>query len=306
MPLNPQAKQVVEMMAAMGVELGGDPVAVRALLSSFPRPEGEPVARVEDRTIPGPAGEIPVRIYSPDATPGTPRPVLAWFHGGGWVIGNLDGADPACRMIANAAGCVVVSVDYRLAPEHKYPAAAEDCLAATDWVSANAGSLGADPTRLAVGGDSAGGNLAAVVTQLAKDMGGPAIKFQLLVYPVTDHGFGTSSYQENAEGYLLTKASMEWFWGHYLNHEGEGAHPKASPLRASDLSGLPPAWVITAEFDPLRDEGEAYAAALRAAGVKVEHKRYDGQIHGFFANAVIDDGIAAVKDAARALREGLG
>ncbi len=304
MPLHPQAKQVVEMMAAMGVELGGDPVALRDLMSSFPRPEPEPVARVEDRTVPGPGGEIPVRIYS-SAPASAALPVLVWYHGGGWVIGNLDSADPACRMLANTSGCVIVSVDYRLAPEAKYPAAAEDCYAATSWVAANAASIGADPSRIAVGGDSAGGNLAAVVSQMAKDLGGPRISYQLLVYPVTDHNFGTSSYTDNADGYLLTRASMEWFWGHYLNHDGEGAHPKASPLRASDLSGLPPALVITAEFDPLRDEGEAYARALRKAGVAVEQKRYEGQIHGFFANAMIDDGKAAVLQAAQALRMAL-
>ncbi len=308
MPVNPQAQQIIDLMASMGITLiGDDPAAVRAQLATFPRPEGDVVGSVVDRKVPGPAGDIPVRVYTPAPVSGAgTRPALVWYHGGGWVIGNLDGADYGCRKFANAANAVVVSVDYRLAPEAKFPAAADDCFAATKWVAENAASLGIDAHRIAVGGDSAGGNLAAVVSQMAQAQGGPAIGYQVLIYPVTNHSFETPSYSANASGYLLTKESMEWFWGHYLANAGDGADPKASPLRAPSLAGQPPALVITAEFDPLRDEGEAYAAALKKAGVAVEAKRYDGQIHGFYANAAIDDGGAAVLHAAAAMKAAFG
>lgn len=304
MALNPQAKAVIDGMAALGLSLTGpDPQAVRDQMKMFPRPEGEPVASVLDRTIPGPAGEIPVRIYDPGGA--GPKGVISWFHGGGWVIGDLESADAGCRMLANASGCVVVSVDYRLAPEHKFPAAADDCYAAAKWVAANAASLGADPARHAVGGDSAGGNLAAVVAQLARANGAPDLRFQLLVYPVTDYNYDTPSYRENAEGYLLTKDSMVWFWDHYLNNPAEGNDPKASPLRASDLSGLPRALVITCEYDPLRDEGEAYASRLAEAGVPTTAVRFNGQIHGLWANAAIEDGATVVRLAADLLKRAL-
>ncbi|MFN0147571.1 MAG: alpha/beta hydrolase [Dehalococcoidia bacterium] len=306
MPVHPQAQAVLDVMSQMGVSLiGDDPQAVRDQFSTFPRPEGEEVGSVQDRTVAGPGGAIPIRIYTPAAGAG-PRPALVWYHGGGWVIGNLDGADYGCRMFANAADAVVVSVDYRLAPEAKFPAAADDCYAATKWVADNAASLGVDARKIAVGGDSAGGNLAAVVAQMAKAAGGPGIGFQLLVYPVTNHDYGTVSYRDNADGYLLTKESMVWFWDHYLRTPADGKDPKASPLQAKDLSGLPPALVYTAEFDPLRDEGEAYAEAMRKAGVRVEQQRYAGQIHGFYANAAIDDGREAVLKGAKAMRAAFG
>ncbi|MDH4362568.1 MAG: alpha/beta hydrolase, partial [Acidimicrobiia bacterium] len=187
-----------------------------------------------------------------------------------------------CRAVANRAGCKVASVEYRLAPEHKFPAPFDDCYAALEWVAANGNSAGVDTSKLAVGGDSAGGNLAAAVALKARDAGGPALRHQLLVYPVTNHDYGTVSYRENGDGYLLTQDMMTWFWDHYLNDAEEGRNPLASPLAASDLSGLPSALVITAEFDPLRDEGEAYAAKLAEAGVKVSHQRFDGQIHAFW------------------------
>ena len=304
MAVNPQAQAVLDMMAAANFQLDGDPQAVRDMMALTPRPPGEEVATVEDRTLPLNGESIPVRIYRPSADSKV-RAVLVWFHGGGWVIGNLDSADFACRMLTNASGCVVVSVDYRLAPEHKFPAAADDCFAATQWVVEHADELGVDASKVAVGGDSAGGNLAAVVARLAKEAGGPAISYQALVYPVTNFSFATGSYKDNAEGYLLTRASMEWFWGHYLGNEGDGQHVKASPLLCADLTGLPPAIVITAEYDPLRDEGEAYADALRKAGVAVESKRYDGQIHGFFANPAIDDGAAAARQVGAALAKAL-
>ena len=304
MPIHPQAQAVLDMMAAAGISIdGGDPVAVREMLSMAPRPEGEAVAQVENRTIPGPAGEIPVRIYAP-ALDGT-RAGVVWYHGGGWVIGNLDGADYGARMLANAADAVVVSVDYRLAPENKFPAAADDSFVALAWVAEHAASLGIDPRRIAVGGDSAGGNLAAVVANKARKLGTPAVAFQALIYPVTNYDFGTKSYAENGEGKLLTRASMEWFWGHYLRDASDGENALASPLRETDLTGAPPALVITAEYDPLRDEGEAYAARLRAAGVPVESQRYEGQIHGFYANPAIDDGAAAVHQVAAALRRAM-
>ena len=305
MPVHPQAQAVLDMMAAAGISIdGGDPVEVRAMLAMAPRPEGEPVARVEDRNVPGPAGDIPVRIYWP-STDGATRPGMVWYHGGGWVIGNLDGADYGARMLTNAAGVVVVSVDYRLAPESKFPAAADDSYAALEWVAKNAAELGIDSNRIAVGGDSAGGNLAAAVANKSHKVGGPKLAFQVLVYPVTHHSYETKSYAENGNGLLLTRASMEWFWGHYLRSEADGKDPLASPLLERDLSGVAPALVITGEYDPLRDEGEAYADALRAAGVKVESKRYAGQIHGFYANPAIDDGAAAVRQVAGALREAL-
>lgn len=304
MPVNPQAQVVLDMMAATGFKLVGDPVAVREMLALTPRPQGEPVASVEDRAITANGAQIPLRIYRPEGGPAV-TPALVWFHGGGWVIGSLDGSDFGCRIMANASGCTVISVDYRLAPEYKFPTAVDDCLAVTKWVAENGPELGVDGARIAVGGDSAGGNLAAVVSQLARDGGGPAIAFQALVYPVTNYDFSTASYRDNAEGYLLERDSMEWFWGHYLRSEADGASTKASPLRHTNLAGLPPAIVLTAEFDPLRDEGEAYAERMRAAGVPVEARRYDGQIHGFFANPAIDDGSEAARHVGKAVARAL-
>jgi acetyl esterase len=243
--------------------------------------EAEPVARVENREIPGPGGDIPVRIYRPEGD--GPFPALVYLHGGGWVICDLDTHDATCRALANALPAVVVSVDYRLAPEHRFPAGADDAYAATRWVADNATTIGADPQRLIIGGDSAGGNLSAVVTLMARDRGGPALAYQILIYPVTDASMTKASYTENADGYLLTRRAMEWFWGHYLGSDGDGTMPYTSPLLAPDLRGLPPATVITAEFDPLRDEGDAYAERLREAGVPVQHACYAGQIHGFFS-----------------------
>lgn len=239
----------------------------------------EPVRRIENHRIEGHGGTVPVRVYVPKGT--EPLPVFVYYHGGGWVLGDVDTHEALCTAIANAAGCIVVSVDYRLAPEHKFPAAVDDAYAAARWVAENAGSIGGDPERLAVGGDSAGGNLAAVVALMARDRGVFQPVLQVLIYPVTDHNFHTPSYVENAEGYLLTREDMRWFWGHYLAHDEDGDHPYASPLRAKSFSGLAPALVITAEYDPLRDEGEAYAARLRSAGVPVTLSRYDGMIHAF-------------------------
>ena len=244
--------------------------------------EPEPLPGVEDRAIAGPDGMIPIRIYSPDAA--QPRPALVYFHGGGWVLCDLDTHDVVCRAIARRSGAVVVSVDYRLAPEHKFPAAVVDCYAATRWVVENAPQLGIDPRRIAVGGDSAGGNLAAVVALQSRDESGPPIALQVMVYPVTDlSSFDTPSYREFADGYYLTAAEMEWFRAHYLARPEDARRPHASPLLAPDLHGLPPALIITAECDPLRDEAEAYAGRLEHAGVPVRCTRYSGMIHPFFS-----------------------
>ncbi|HZR14591.1 MAG TPA: alpha/beta hydrolase [Acidimicrobiia bacterium] len=279
----------------------------RAMAKEMPPAVEEPeaVAVVYDRTIPGPDGDVPVRVYRP-VEGGDPLPVVVYFHGGGWVICDLDTHDGTCRALANGVNAVVVSVDYRLAPEHKFPAAAEDAYEVTSWVAAHADELGVEPSRLAVAGDSAGGNLAAVVALMARDRGGPAITFQLLVYPVTNHSFDTDSYRENADGYFLHRASMEWYWRQYLADERDGANPYASPLRVEDARGLPPGMVITAEFDPLRDEGEAYGRKLAEAGVPFDVRRYDGVFHGFFSMVAFLDGAKqATADAHAALRDAL-
>ena len=275
-------------------------VAMRALLGP-----GEPVAKVEDRTIPGPGGEIPIRVYLPEGA--SPFPAYVYFHGGGWVIGNLETSDQSCRLITNRSGCAVVSVDYRLAPEHRYPAAADDCYAALEWVAAHGAEIGVDPNRLAVGGDSAGGNLAAVVAQMARDKDGPAIGLQVLNYPVTNCDFTTPSYTDNAEGFGLGRQAMEYFWQQYLASPAQGTEPYASPAQATELSGLPPALVLTAEFDPLRDEGEAYAHALQTASVPVTCTRYDGLIHGFLGQThAVPEADHAHTQIADALKAALG
>ena len=225
---------------------------------------GPPLQSEQDRTIPGPAGAVPIRIL----TPGTsgPYPLLVWFHGGGWVTGGLDGGLDTLRLLANVASCVIVSVDYRLAPEHPYPAGLDDCYAALEWAAANAAELEGDAARIAVGGDSAGGNLAAVVAQKARDEGGPAIGFQLLVCPVTDSDFETQSYRERGiDEYLLSREMMEWFWAHYLGPDGDARDPRMAPLRAESLEGLPTAHIVVAGYDPLLDEGVAYAERARAS-----------------------------------------
>ena len=309
MPLHPQVKSLLDQMAGAPPRHSLPVAEARRLaLSVVPLAgESEAVAHTFDRALPGPteAQSIPVRFYYPRNAPAGPLPALVYFHGGGWTIGSIETLDPICRALANGAGCVVMSVGYRLAPEHKFPAAVEDAYAATAWLAANAAEVGVDPTRLAVGGDSSGGNLAAVVALLARDKAGPALVFQMLVYPITAyHTPGTASYQENAEGYYLTRADMVWFWQNYLNHPDEGQNPLASPLLAEDLSNLPPALLIITEFDPLRDEGEAYAARLQAAGVPVTLTRYDGMIHNFFRlGGVIEAGQTAIAECCGALRE---
>jgi acetyl esterase/lipase len=306
MPLDPQAQAFLAQFPPMpDFEAIPLPLLRQGFEQSALSPgEPEAVAHVENLRLPGPDGEIPVRLYRPDSKSALPG--LVYFHGGGFVLCNLESHDGVCRSLANAAGCAVVSVDYRLAPEHRFPAAPEDCYAATRFVAERGRELGIDAARIAVGGDSAGGNLTAVVSQMARDRRGPRLRFQLLVYPVTDASFDTPSYRENAEGYFLTTNMMKWFWGKYLADPGDAANPYASPLRAKDLTGLPPGLCITAEFDPLRDEGEAYAARLRQAGVEVTATRYDGMFHGFFGmGALLDKGKKAVAQAADALKKAL-
>jgi acetyl esterase len=306
MPVDPQIAAMLDELNAFALsDLSAiTPEAMRELAKAMPGADAvpQPIHHVENRRLRGAAGEIGARIYRPNDD--VPLPVLVYFHGGGWVMCDLDTHDATCRALANAAGCVVVSVDYRLAPEAKFPAAAEDCYTATCWVQENAASIGADPTRVAVAGDSAGGNLAAVVSLMARERSGPTLVHQLLIYPVIDHGFDTPSYHDNADGYLLSRDMMKWFWGHYLEREQQGDEPFASPLRAASLAGLPPATVITAEYDPLRDEGEAYARRLDAEGVPTKLSRYDGMIHGFFAMTdIVDRARDAITEAAAELRE---
>ncbi len=305
MPLDPKCKLLLELLSPpewrsvsqMSV------AEARAQMERMValRPPCASTAHIESRTLPGPLGEIPVRVYRPASR--APLPVLVYLHGGGWVIGSLDSHEGVCRMLAELAGCLVVSVDYRLAPEHKFPAPLEDCYAALSWVAANAASLGGDPERIAIGGDSAGGTLSAAVALLSRDRGGPRLVHQLLVYPATDVAGDTASYAENGEGYFLTRSDMQWFWGHYLASRADGESPYASPLRAPDLGRLPPATVLTAEFDPLRDEGEAYATRLEQAGIPTRLVRYDGVIHGFFGmTELLDQSKQALGEAAGQLR----
>lgn len=262
----------------------------------------EPVAEVRELII-DTLPPIPARLYRPRS--GT-LPLLVYFHGGGWVVGSVAISDPFCRALANASGCGVVSVDYRLAPEDRYPAAADDAYAATRWSADHASDLGIDPSRIAVGGSSAGGNLAAVVALMARERGTPKVAFQLLHVPVTDHDFDTPSYRVNGSGFGLTRSGMRWFWDNYVPDPKLRDEPYASPLRATDLSGLPPAHIVTAECDPLRDEGKAYATRLREAGVPTTYVEYPGMVHGFTGMAMlIPMGRTAIDDMSAALRKAL-
>ena len=306
----PEVRTLLEANEAEGapaIETLSPAEARQAALDALKTVAGQPeeIGRVEDLRIPHPERPIPIRIYTPKAD--GPFPCLVYFHGGGWVVCDLDTHDAVCRAIARRAEAVVVAVDYRLSPEYKFPAAVEDGYAATQWVAANAVRLRIDPRRIAVGGDSAGGNLSTVMCLKSRDEGGPALALQVLVYPVTNLvSFDTPSYREFAEGYYLTRAEMEWFRGHYLACTEDAQDPYASPLLAQDLRGLPPALVITAECDPLRDEGEAYAKRLAEAGVEVTCTRYGGMIHPFFSlGGVFSQGRRAIEQVAAAVR-GLG
>jgi acetyl esterase len=263
-------------------------------------PVKDKVAKVEDRK----AGNVPVRIYTPEGK--GPFPVLLYLHGGGWVLGGLDSHDDVCRSFCRRAGVLVVSADYRLAPEARHPAAIQDAYAALRWTAERAAELGGRPDRLAVGGDSAGGNLAAALALRARDRGGPKIAYQLLIYPVTVRDFETPSYRQYASGFGLTRKNMIWFWDRYLADAADADDPYAAPLRAADLAGLPPALLVTAECDVLRDEGEAYGARLAEAGVAVRGVRYMGLNHGFVRmGAAFPQALKAVDDMAAALREAL-
>lgn len=308
--LDPQVAMLLQMQAAAGAQPmeSFEPDALREAFSVQSKLTAAPpveMASVEDRLIPGDESDIPIRIYRPHSETIGLLPVLVFYHGGGWVICDLDTHDDACRSLAAEGDCMVVSVDYRLAPEHKYPAAVDDAWASLLWVAENGTSIGADNQRIAVGGDSAGGNLAAVTALMARNQGGPEIALQLLVYPVVDiANLSRPSHQLFAENYGLTLAAMNWFKDHYLPPGQDPADPHISPLCAADMAGLPPAMVITCEADVLRDEGEAYAQALHNAGVHVEQKRYPGMVHGFFSMAgVITAGMQARQEAGQALKQ---
>jgi len=309
MPLHPQVAKAIEQMAAAGPPLHHmSPQEARLAMevSRGTTDNPEKVGNVEDRVIPGVAGKQPIRIYTPEGD--GPFPILVYFHGGGWVVGSINTVDASCRALTNLADCMVISADYRLAPEDKFPAAVDDCYAATRWVALNAAVLNGDASRIAVGGESAGANLAAAVTLKAQESGLPPLAYQLLMYPVTAHAFDMPSHKENAEGYFLTTEMMAWFWDQYLASDTDGKNPLASPLRAStdQCRSLPSAFVATAEYDPLRDEGAAYAAKLREAGVAVEYTCFEGLIHGFMGMAkVIEPAGQALQEAAAALKTAL-
>jgi acetyl esterase len=291
--LDQMSQQPGQTFAEMGV------ARARESLHAFTEMQGPEVvlAKVEDRTIPGPVGEMPIRVYTPDGS--APFPVVVYLHGGGWTIGDIATFDKPCRLLATLSGCVVVSVEYRLAPEHRFPAPLDDCYASVVWVATHGAEIGADPERLAVCGESSGGNLAAAVTLRARARGGPKIVYQALICPATDLGFETASCIRFSKGYLITLEDLQWFRGNYIRSEMDIDNPEVSPLRAHDFAGLPSALVVTAEFDPLCDEGEAYAEKLKAAGVPIRLRRYNRMIHSIFI-------LAGVVDAAKDLYRELG
>lgn len=311
----PQMKAVLDELAA----LKGKPIekltakearkqpgptdAVKKLLTKKGRSTApEDVEKVENKVIPGPAGKIPVRIYTPSTEENLP--VIVYFHGGGWVIANIDAYDASCRALANNTNAIVVSVGYRQAPEHKFPAAPEDAFAATQWVMKNAGTMNGDPNKVAVAGESAGGNLATVVSLMSREKKGKMPVHQLLVYPVTDHNFNKPSYIENANAKPLNKAMMPWFWNNYLKSPTEATNQYAVPLKAKSLKGLPPTTIIAAEIDPLRSEGQEYANRLKQAGVPVTYKLYTGVAHEFFGmGAVVDKAKDAISFASAELNK---
>ncbi len=307
MAVDKDVANVLQMLEKLGMRDLAEMTVEQARATSLTPPPAEPtaVADVVDRTITGSETDVPLRIYTPQGT--GPFGALVYFHGGGWVIGSLDSHDETCRKLCAGAGVAVISVDYRLAPETRFPGPLHDCFDATVWVHDHAAELNVDASRIAVGGDSAGGNLAAACALLARDRNGPALAFQLLIYPVTDASFATPSYHDNAEGYLLSRNAMMWFWDHYVPQASDRSNAYAAPLAAEDLTGLPPALVQTAEYDPLRDEGEAYATALQQAGCSVAQTRYAGLIHGYFG---MQEAVAAARpamaEATAALRQAIG
>ena len=309
MAVDPDVATLLDTLAQSGApELHTLPVpAARALAAGFAAMgiATEEVGSVEDRTARADGIEVPVRVYRPRSDAAV-QPVLVYLHGSGWMYGDLEMSDAICRRIANVADCIVVAPDYRLAPEHPYPAALDDTMAVLAWVSAEASTFGGDPDRVAIGGESAGGNLAAAAALAARDRTALSLRLQLLVCPVTDHDLDTPSYHAYAEGFVLTRAAMQWLWDMYVPDPARRDEPYVSPLRAGDLTGLAPAHVMTAELDPLRDEGEAYASRLRAAGVDAEVRRYDGLVHGFLTlGGAIRAGATAIDDAAHVVRRAL-
>ncbi|VTU18663.1 alpha/beta hydrolase [Variovorax sp. PBL-E5] len=310
--LHPQARALLDLMEQRGVPPTHtlSPADARAFYRerrSVTQPEPGEVAEVRELAATGPHGTIPLRLYRPLGTSRAALlPVLVYYHGGGWVIGDLDTHDTLCRELANLSGCAVVAVDYRMGPEHRFPAAVDDVLAATRWVRKEAGALGLDATRLAVGGDSAGGNLAAVVAIAARDAGDLPIAFQLLIYPATDMRRGHASHTTNGQGYLLTSDSITYFHDHYIADPKHDLEWRASPLLQDKLAGLPPALVLTAGYDPLRDEGLDYARALTAAGNRASYVCFERQIHGFITmGRVLDEANTAVALCAVELRRAL-
>jgi acetyl esterase len=313
MPLDPQAQAIIDMAIKAARPPFYDLPSASAAREQFkatrgPLMQASPeVGEARDLSIPGPAGEIPARSYRPlGSKPGEALPALVYFHGGGWVVGDLDTHDPLCRQLANDARCLVLAVDYRLAPEHKFPAAFDDALAATRYALSAAATLGVDSKRIAVGGDSAGGNLAAAVALACRDQGGPPLKFQLHIYPAMEYApqHEWPSYGKYGDGYLLTRELMVWFWNQYLPGASAGEDWRASPLKAKDFSRLPPAYIAAAGHDPLRDEGKAYADKLKAAGVPAQYKCHEGMIHGFFIyGKILNATDGAIKEAAAALAQ---
>jgi len=307
MPLDPIVKGFLDQMKAAGgpkmSEVGAEAARAQfAALMQLAGPKDVPVGKTENRIVPTATGGVPIRIYTPVASGGDPMPALVYYHGGGFVIGNIDTHDGPCRMLANEGGFRVIAVDYRLAPEHKFPAALDDAFAALSWVVANAAEIGVDANRLAVGGDSAGGALAAEVAQLAKAKGGMALAGQMLLFPVTQIGAETGSLREFAVGYFLEKETLDWFYASYLPADADKSDPRISPLRAKDLSGLPPAYVMLGGYDPLHDEGMQYADKLRAAGVKVTLDDHTDMVHCFvYLQAILPQAHEALAGAAKAV-----
>jgi acetyl esterase len=309
MPLDPQAQHILDLVKKANApefwQLTPDQAREQYRLRVEKLKVDEPIHRTEDRRIAGPGSHIPIRIYTPrEPKPGEKLPVLVWYHGGGFVIGDLETHDSACRMLANKADCMVVAADYRLAPEYKFPAAVEDSEAVLKWVAVHAAEFGADAKRIAVGGDSAGGNLAAVVAILARDAGHPKLACQLLIYPATAPEPETASHRHFADGYLLTRRNIVWFFKHYLRSLKDAQDFRYAPLVTDDLSNLPPAFVLVAGFDPLRDEGVEYAKRLIEAGNSVRLVNYEGMMHGFYLmGGAIEAAKRAIAESADVLRD---
>lgn len=311
MPLDPQAEVLLKQLTEAGAQPFErlTPAEGRVAALGFKDLGGEPegVASVDHCFIPGPTADLPAWIYRPDGATAGPSPGLIYFHGSGWVVGNIAVFDSVNRALANRTGCVVIAVNYQKAPEHEFPIPFDDCYAATQWIFDNASELGLDAARIGIIGDSAGGNLAAAVTLRARDENGPKLAYQVLVYPAVQYGWDSPSAVANAEGFLLQRASMEYFWKHYVRSAIDGRNPYCSPLAAEDHSGLPPAFIACAEFDPLCDDGRNYAEKLEAAGVPVEFRLYEGMIHGFlWMSGVLDQSKLLIDEIGQKVQAALG